>query len=75
MNVTTSTYLVSGMTCEHCVNAVTSELREIDGVSGVQVELVAGGESAVTVTSEGDLSPDDVAAAIDEAGYTLVGTA
>ena len=47
----TATYQVTGMTCEHCVSAVTSELKSLEGVSDVQIALVAGGESPVTVTS------------------------
>lgn len=71
MSVTT-TYTVSGMTCDHCVNAVTEELENIDGVSGVTIDLVAGGESPVQVTSATDLDPLLVSAAVDEAGYQLV---
>jgi copper chaperone len=42
---------VSGMTCEHCVSAVTQELNALGGVQEVRVDLVAGGASTVTVTS------------------------
>jgi copper chaperone len=68
---TTSTYTVSGMTCGHCVSAVTSELTALDGVTDVAVDLVPGGVSRVTVTSAAPLPPATVAAAVDEAGYTL----
>jgi len=68
---TTTTYDVVGMTCEHCVNAVTSELKNIAGVEDVKVDLVVGGASPVTVTSQQPLAEDDVVAAIDEAGYEL----
>lgn len=71
MSVTT-TYAVQGMTCGHCVNAVTEELTSLDGVSGVDVALVAGGVSTVTVTSDGPLDAASVAAAVDEAGYAVV---
>jgi copper chaperone CopZ len=64
----TSTYTVSGMTCSHCVQAVTSELSGLPGVDTVQVDL---GTGAVTVTSEAPLSADAVRAAVDEAGYEL----
>ena len=47
--MTSMTYQVTGMTCEHCVRAVTSELAGVPGVSAVTVALVPGGESAVTV--------------------------
>lgn len=68
MNTTTASYSVTGMTCGHCVGAVTEELRALPGVIGVDVDLVAGGTSTVTVTSDTPLSSVDVAAALDEAG-------
>ena len=72
--MTTSTYAVTGMTCEHCVRAVTSELTGLDGVADVAVELVPGGESRLTVTSAELLPESAVVAALDEAGgYALVG--
>ncbi|ANJ28523.1 heavy-metal-associated domain-containing protein [Agromyces aureus] len=70
-NPTVSTYGVAGMTCSHCVGAVTGELGRLDGVSSVDVELVAGGVSRVTVQSAAALDADQVAAAVDEAGYEL----
>jgi copper chaperone CopZ len=71
--VTTSTYQVTGMTCGHCVNAVSSELKALDGVSDVAVDLDPAGVSAVTVTSAQPLRPEQVNAALDEAGdYRLV---
>jgi copper chaperone len=70
-----ATYRVSGMTCEHCVRAVTAELNDLAGVTGVTVGLVPGGTSAVTVSSEAPLAGQDVQAALDEAGgYRLAGT-
>ena len=72
--MTSATYQVSGMTCEHCVHAVSSELTSLDGVTGVTVELVPGGRSAVTVTSREPLAGGAVVAALDEAGdYHLAG--
>jgi copper chaperone CopZ len=69
-----ATYKVTGMTCDHCARAVTQELIRLDGVTDVAVELVPGGVSAVTVSSEVQLSGDAVAAALDEAGeYHLAG--
>ena len=64
----TSTYSVTGMTCSHCVSAVTSELSALDGVGDVRVDLSTG---SVTVTSEAPLSDEAVRAAVDEAGYEL----
>jgi len=64
----TQTFQVTGMTCNHCVGAVTGELKTVPGVTDVQVNLVEGGLSPVTVTSEARLSEQEVAAALDEAG-------
>ena len=47
---------------------MTSELGSISGVSAVTVDLVPGGGSRVTVTSETRLPDDAVTAALDEAG-------
>ena len=66
---TTNTYDVKGMTCEHCVNAVATELAKLPGVHDVDVDLDSG---KVTVTSDTDLEVDAVEAAVDEAGYALV---
>ena len=59
---------VVGMTCGHCVSAVTEEVSGVSGVTGVDVDLAAG---RVTVTSESGLDLDQVEAAIAEAGYSL----
>ncbi len=66
--MTSATYRVTGMSCEHCVRAVSGELKALDGVSEVTVDLVPGGASAVMVTSEGPLAGQAVADALDEAG-------
>ncbi|MEY2964787.1 MAG: heavy-metal-associated domain-containing protein [Candidatus Nanopelagicales bacterium] len=68
--ITTTTYRVSGMTCDHCVRAVTTELVLLPGVRSVDVDLAEG---AVTVTSDGPLDLEDVREAVDEAGYALEG--
>jgi copper chaperone len=62
-------YSVKGMTCGHCVSAVSTEIGKLDGVDGVAVDLATG---AVTVTSAAPLEPATVAAAVEEAGYELV---
>ena len=62
----TTTYLVPGMTCEHCVAAIGAEVRKVPGVEAVAVDLAA---KEVQVT--GDPVRDDVVAAIDEAGYDV----
>jgi copper chaperone len=73
--MTTTTYDVTGLTCEHCVRAVTSELGALPGVQDVQVELVPDGSSQVTVTSGGPLPEPAVTAALDEAGGYLLAPA
>ncbi len=65
---------VSGMTCGHCVSAVSEELESLDGVENVDVDLNAGGISTVTVTSERELSASEVGEAVAEAGYLVVAT-
>lgn len=68
----TTTVLVSGLTCGHCAQAVTDELSALDGVRDVAVDLVAGGTSTVTVSSEAPLDAEAVRGAVDEAGYAVV---
>jgi len=70
--MSTATYSVTGMTCAHCVAAVTEEVGGLAGVSAVDVELVAGGTSTVSVTSAAPLGTEAVRDAIDEAGYSLI---
>jgi len=65
------TLQVDGMTCGHCVSSVTEELTEVPGVSGVEVSLVAGGTSTVTITTTAPVESSALAAAVAEAGYTL----
>ena len=70
----TQTFTVRGMTCDHCVHSVTSELTGLEGVRAVSVDLVAGGTSTVQVDAERTLSDVDIMKALDEAGdYTLAG--
>jgi copper chaperone len=61
-------YTVTGMTCEHCVNAVSSEVGRIQGVEQVDVDLSSG---HVTVTGDG-FADEQIRDAVDEAGYALV---
>jgi copper chaperone len=68
MSILTQTFDVVGMTCDHCVRAVGNEIRKIDGVHAVDVELVSG---LVTVTSSDGVDSAMIAAAVDEAGYEL----
>lgn len=60
-----STYAVIGMTCQHCVASVTEEVSEVEGVTGVQVDLDTG---RLVVTGDG-VDSRSVLAAVAEAGY------
>jgi copper chaperone len=70
--MSTATYTVVGMTCGHCVSAVTEEVTAVPGVTAVDVDLDSG---RLTVTSEAPVDDHAVRAAVDEAGYQLAGTA
>ena len=67
---TTTTFTVTGMTCAHCVAAVTKEVSNLDNVRAVEIDLDSG---AVTVQSDGPVDPVAFAAAVDEAGYEVAG--
>ena len=67
--MSTSTFTVKGMTCGHCVNHVSEELKKIAGVTAVEITLDSG---AVAITSDSEISTADVEAAVVEAGYELV---
>lgn len=64
----TSQYVVSGMTCQHCVNSVTEEVSAVPGVTDVSVDLDSG---LLVVVSETGVDYDSIEAAVDEAGYAL----
>ena len=64
----TTTFTVKGMTCDHCVAAVTQELSSLPGVHDVTVDLASGN---VAVSSDAALADDAVRAAVDEAGYEV----
>jgi copper chaperone len=57
------------MSCDHCAASVTEEVQQVDGITAVVVDLEAG---RVTVQRQG-LSDEAVRAAVDEAGYEVVG--
>ncbi|EMR00300.1 heavy-metal-associated domain-containing protein [Paeniglutamicibacter gangotriensis] len=67
-----TTLKIDGMTCGHCVSSVTEELREVDGVTDVEVILSAGGTSTATVTTSAPVDPAILTQAVAEAGYTVV---
>jgi copper chaperone len=66
--MSTSIWTVTGMTCGHCVSAVTEEVSAIEGVESVVVDLETG---SVTVAAAADPTREQMAAAVDEAGYAL----
>jgi copper chaperone len=68
--MTTASYTVVGMTCGHCVSAVTEEVGQVPGVTGVDVDLASGG---LTVTSDAPVDEGAVRAAVEEAGYSVAG--
>lgn len=71
--MTTQSLAIAGMTCGHCVGAVTDELSKLPGVREVTVlDLVAGGVSTVRVASDAQLDDAQLRHAVDEAGYDLV---
>jgi copper chaperone len=63
--MTTTTYTVTGMTCEHCVKAVNEEVSALEGVSAVEIDLVPEGASQVRVTSAHPLDEEKVREAVD----------
>ena len=69
MSVTTSLTVV-GMTCQHCVRAVTEEIASLAGVEHVDVDLPTG---LVTVSSSSPLGEGDLRHAVAEAGYEVAG--
>jgi copper chaperone len=60
------TFVVPGMSCGHCVNAVTREVSALNGIARVDVDLAT---KLVTITATADVSRDVVMEAIREAGY------
>lgn len=62
---------VQGMTCDHCVNAVTDELNKISGVTGVNIALNTDAPTPVNIVADDDISDADIKNAVEEAGYTI----
>jgi copper chaperone len=67
MSDTEQSYTVEGMSCEHCVAAVTAEVGELPGVSSVEVEL----ETGVVLVRGSEIDREAVRQAVEEAGYSL----
>jgi copper chaperone len=68
--VSTRRIAITGMTCDHCANAVRAEIRKLPGVTGIDVDVAAG-----SVRVSGDPLPGDAALreAVEEAGYEFAG--
>jgi copper chaperone len=58
-------YTVGGMTCDHCKAAVTEEVGQVGGVTGVEVDL----DTKLVLVRGENVSDEEVRAAIREAGY------
>ncbi len=67
--MSTATYTVIGMTCGHCVNSVTEEVKGVPGVTEIDVDLDTGG--LTVVSSQPRVDDSAVRAAVEEAGYQL----
>lgn len=65
---TETTYAVAGMSCAHCEAAVREEVEAIDGVTSATASAAAG-----TLVVTGEATREQIAAAVDEAGYELAG--
>jgi copper chaperone CopZ len=64
----THTFHDAGMTCSHSERAVSEEIGRVAGVASVRVDLDTG---EVTVTATAPVRRDQIADAVDEAGYSL----
>ena len=62
------TYSVPGISCDHCRQAIEAEIAGVAGVGTVRVDI-----EAKTVEVEGDLTPEQIRGAIEEAGYEIAG--
>ena len=66
--MSTETYNVTGMTCEHCTRAISEEVGAVGGVTAVDVDLTTGN---VTVRTDQPVSVAKIRDAVEEAGYSL----
>lgn len=67
--MTSTTYTVQGMTCDHCAGSVTAEVTKIPGITDISIDVAAG---RLTVSSAGPVSDEAVTEAVEEAGYQVV---
>lgn len=73
--MSTQTFHATGLTCGHCASAVQEEITALTGVSSADVTPVKDGVSVIVVTADRDLTDDEVASALDEAGGYALTTA
>lgn len=66
--MSTATYTVVGMTCDHCVSSVREEVGQLTGVTAVDVDLATG---RLDIVGEHPVADEAVQAAVEEAGYQL----
>jgi copper chaperone len=69
--MTTTQFQVTGMSCSHCEQGVSTEVGQISGVVDVAVSAATG---RLVVTSSGPVDESQVVAAVEEAGYQAVPT-
>jgi copper chaperone len=67
--IVTREFTVPDISCQHCVNAITQEVSQLNGVENVKVDL---GSKRVRVDADARVSTDAIVQAISEAGYTNV---
>ena len=70
--MTTAMYAVEGMVCESCMAAVLENVHSLSGVTVVAMDLVAGGQSPLFVTSGTKLGPDAVRDAVEHVGFGVL---
>ncbi|HEY9415635.1 MAG TPA: heavy-metal-associated domain-containing protein [Pseudonocardia sp.] len=63
------TVVVTGMNCEHCVDSVTEEITQLDGVAVMEVDLTSG---LVTLLSEEPVDPHELAEVVEVCGFRLL---
>lgn len=69
--MSTSDFIVTGMTCNHCVATVSRAVAQVPGVTGVSVDLVANGASTLHVDTSDPIDGELVVAAVEGAGYRV----
>ncbi|KUG24639.1 mercuric transport protein periplasmic component [hydrocarbon metagenome] len=60
---------IKGMSCQHCVMAVTKVLSALDGIKDARVDLKNG---VATYEETKTVAPEVIAAAVKKAGYEVV---